>query len=98
MTFGRILRQLRTESGLGIKRLAPALRVNYSYLSKLETESMAPSAEMVQRVANYFNYDYDRLLISAGKVPDEILAILRENPDEAVQFLRERFGRPHGKQ
>jgi transcriptional regulator with XRE-family HTH domain len=94
--FGKILRQLRNESRLGIKKLAPALGVNYSYLSKLENEAIAPSAEMVARVATYFNYDYDRLLLAAGKVPEEILAILRENPDEAIEFLRERFGRPHG--
>jgi hypothetical protein len=62
----------------------------------LENESIGPSAEMVARVATYFNYDYNRLLLSAGKVPDEILAILRENPGEAIEFLRERFGSPHG--
>lgn len=96
MRFGEILRQLRNENRLGIKKLAPALGVNYSYLSKLENENVAPSAEMVTRVATYFNYDHDRLLLAAGKVPAEILAILRENPDEALEFLRARFGRPHG--
>lgn len=94
--FGQILRQLRTENHVGIKTLAPALGVDYSYLSKLENETMGPSAEMVARVANYFNYDRDRLLLAAGKVPDEVLEILRENPEEAIAFLRARFGRPHG--
>ncbi len=95
MSFGQILRQLRAESRLGIKKLAPALGVDYSYLSKLENESITPSADLVARVATYFQYDYDRLLLSAGKVPEEILTILRENPDEALDFLRARFGRPH---
>jgi transcriptional regulator with XRE-family HTH domain len=95
VNFGKILRQLRSEQSIGIKKLAPALGVDYSYLSKLENESIGPSAEMVARVATYFNYDYNRLLLSAGKVPDEVLAILRENPDEALEFLRERFGSRH---
>jgi transcriptional regulator with XRE-family HTH domain len=95
VSFGKILRQLRNEQSIGIKKLAPALGVDYSYLSKLENESIGPSAEMVARVATYFNYDYNRLLLSAGKVPDEVLAILRENPDEALEFLRERFGSRH---
>jgi hypothetical protein len=51
-----------------------------------------PSPELVGRVAEYFDYDRDQLLLSAGKVPDEILAILRENPQEALEYLRERFG------
>lgn len=98
MRFGQILKQLRVENQLGIKRLAPALGVDYSYLSKLENgEDVTPSAELVARVATYFHYDYDRLLLAAGKVPEEILTILRENPDEALDFLRSRFGRPNGR-
>jgi transcriptional regulator with XRE-family HTH domain len=92
MTFGEILRKLRTETGLGIKRLAPNLGVSYSYLSKLENNEVGPSEKMVDVVARYFRYDRNRLLLAAGKVPDEVLDILRNNPDEAVRFLQERFG------
>jgi hypothetical protein len=46
MKFGRILKKLRTQSGKGIKRLAPELRVSYSYLSKLENEEIGPSEEL----------------------------------------------------
>ncbi len=92
MTFGEILRQLRDENHTGIKRLAPELGVSYTYLSKLENGVTAPSEEFIERVAGYFKYDKDRLLLAAGKVPREILEILRDNPDAALQFLRERFG------
>lgn len=91
--FGAILRELRAKTGLGIKRLAPELGVSYSYLSKLENDEVAPSEEFVVKVANYFSFDRDRLLISAGKVPPELLRILQTHPVEAVEFLRERFGR-----
>jgi transcriptional regulator with XRE-family HTH domain len=93
VTFGTILKQLRKDSGLGIKKLAPALGIDYSYLSKLESETISPSANVVGRVATYFSYDCDRLLLAAGKVPDEVLTILRENPDQAIQLLRDRFGK-----
>jgi len=73
--------------------LAPDLGVTYSYLSKLENNEVGPSEEFVARVAEYFNYDRDELLISAGKVPREILEILQTNPQDAVEFLRERFGK-----
>jgi transcriptional regulator with XRE-family HTH domain len=92
MDFGQILRKLRNQSGLGIKRLAPELNVSYTYLSKLENGEINPSADLVERVAEYFDYDRDALLLSAGKIPPEILTILRENPDDALAFLRERFG------
>jgi transcriptional regulator with XRE-family HTH domain len=95
MRFGEILRQLRKQSGISIKKLAPELGVDYSYLSKLENDSITPSVNMAQRIAAYFNYDSDRLLLAAGKVPEEILQILRENPEDALTFLRERFGKQH---
>lgn len=94
MTFGALLRQLRNKSRIGIKGLAPQLGVSYSYLSKLENNEVGPSEEFVRRVAKYFRYDRDKLLLSAGKVPPDVLEILRENPDQAIQFLKERFGRP----
>lgn len=96
MEFGQLLRQLRTKTGIGIKRLAPELRVSYTYLSKLENNEINPSAELVDRVAKYFDYNRDALLLSAGKIPQEILEILRENPDDALKFLRERFGAKNG--
>jgi len=93
MEFGDILRDLRKKAGVGIKRLAPDLEVSYSYLSKLENNEVRPSETFVERVAEYFHYDKERLLLAAGKVPAEILEILREHPDDAIEFLRERFGR-----
>jgi transcriptional regulator with XRE-family HTH domain len=90
--FGEILRELRSQRGQGIKTLAPELGVDYSYLSKLENNAIMPSQELVGRVAEYFNYDRDQLLLSAGRVPQEILAILREHPEEALEYLRQRFG------
>ncbi len=95
VTFGKVLRQLRDETGTGIKKLAPELGVSYTYLSKLENGVTIPSEDFVGRVAKYFNYDKDRLLLAAGRVPQEILDILRDNPDEAVHFLKERFGAKH---
>ena len=93
MTFGTILRQLRTATGVGIKRLGPELGVTYTHLSKLENGDVNPSEQLVNRVAAYFNYDRDKLLIAAGKVPSEILRILQDNPDDVARILRQRFGR-----
>ncbi len=92
MEFGDILRELRGRKSVGIKRLAPQLGVSYTYLSKLENNEVRPSEELVDRIAAYFGYDRDRLLLSAGKIPSEVLEILREHPDDAIAFLRERFG------
>jgi len=95
MEFGDVLRALRTQAGVGIKRLAPELGVSYTYLSKLESNHVRPSQDLVKKVAHYFDYDEDRLLLTADKIPPDVMRILQEHPDEAIQFLKERFGRPH---
>lgn len=92
MEFGVLLRDLRNQRGIGIKQLAPALGVSYTYLSKLEHNQVRPSRDLVTRVAQYFCYDQNRLLLAAEKVPLDILEILRRHPEEATALLRDRFG------
>jgi len=93
MTFGKLFKRLRSKTGLGIKRLAPELGVSYTYLSKLENNDLNPSQEFVHRAARYFKCDRDQMLLSAGRVPPEVLKILREHPEDAVELLRNKFGR-----
>ncbi|MBA2680357.1 MAG: helix-turn-helix transcriptional regulator [Ktedonobacteraceae bacterium] len=90
--FGVLLRDLRSQKGIGIKQLAPELGVSYTYLSKLEHNQVRPSKELVERIAQYFRYDSTHLLLAAEKVPSDILEILRAHPVEAIALLRERFG------
>ena len=93
MKFGTMLRELRANKRVGIKRLAPDLGVSYSYLSKLENNEARPSEEFIERVAIYFECDAARLMLAADRVPPDILDILRNHPDDAIEFLRMRFGR-----
>ncbi|MGD1054436.1 MAG: helix-turn-helix transcriptional regulator [Candidatus Dormibacteria bacterium] len=93
MDFGQTLRRMRTDQGIGIKTLGPQLGVSYTYLSKLEGNVTRPSEELLDRISLYFGCDRDQLYITADRVPPDILSILREYPDDAIQVLRERFQR-----
>lgn len=98
MTFGKMLRKLRSEKGVSIKQLAPAVGVNYTYISKLENSKVNPSPEVVEKLSHYFDYDSDELMLAAGKIPKDILSILQSNPLEAVSYLRKKFAKPGTKQ
>jgi transcriptional regulator with XRE-family HTH domain len=91
MDFGSLLKSLREKAGTSIKRLAPELGVDYTYLSKLENNHVYPSENLVDRVSNYFNYSKEELLLAANKIPEDVLKILRENPTEAMAVLRKEF-------
>lgn len=93
MQIGKILRNLRLKKGISIKKLAPELGLDYTYISKLENARVMPSPDVIERVSNYFKYDSDALMLAAGKVPKDIKKILQDNPQEAVKYLRKKYGR-----
>lgn len=88
-----MLRHLRREAGVGIKQLGPELGVSYTYVSKVESNHKRPSADFIARVSEYFEADVDRLMLAAERIPPDVMEILREHPDDAITFLRDRFGR-----
>ena len=90
-SFGKILKDLRKQKGLSIKKLGSQLDVNYSYLSKLENNKSCPSNDFIAKIADHFEYDVEELMIRAGKLPDDLMSILSNNPIEAVEYLRKRF-------
>lgn len=91
MGFGDLFRQLRYNKGISIKKLASALEVDYTYLSKIENGRVIPSEQMIERVSKYFDYSNDSLMLTADKIPEDIKRILRENPEESLEYLRRRF-------
>ena len=90
-SFGSLLRKLRLKKGLSIKKLSSDLNINYTYISKLENNKSVPSEDFVKKLSEVFGYDREELMIKAGKIPDDILNILRDNPKAAADFLRKKF-------
>jgi len=91
MEFGKTLKQLRTKRGVSIKKLAPEIGLNYTYISKLENSKVMPSPKVINKLSRYFNYSTDELMLMAGKIPSDIQEILKNNPKEALNILRRKF-------
>lgn len=90
-SFGSFLKKLRVNKGYSIKKLSNELSINYSYLSKIENGHSLPSDEFITRIAGLFGYDNEELLARAGKIPDDIIKIISDNPKIAIEFLRKEF-------
>jgi len=97
MEFADLLKNLRKKKGVSIKKMAKEVGLDYTYISKLENSKVNPSSKVVKRISNYFGYNSDELLLSAGKIPKDIEEILRSNPQEAVKYFRSRFGGENNK-
>ncbi len=95
MKLGELLRQIRRTRNVGIKKLAEDIDVDYTYLSKIENDRVVPSEKVIEKISRYFDYNKDELMLSADKIPDDIKKILRDNPKEALDYLREQFAKGH---
>jgi len=87
-TLGGLLREIRQQRDLGIKKVAPALGVDYTYLSKLENDRAKPSDDLIDRIANYFGCDKDLLYVAADKIPEDVMDVIRRYPKKTLQYLR----------
>lgn len=90
--FGIRIKRLRKRHGYSLKTLANSLKVNYTYLSKIENNRSIPSEEFIEKIAQVFNYDPEELKVRAGKIPEDIRKILRDNPKTVIDYLRREFG------
>ena len=87
-TFGQQLREWRRLAGLSQRRLAESVGVDFSYVSKLENDRLAPpSAETVIRLAEAINAPPDELLAAARKIPEAVGDEVVREP-AAQRFLR----------
>lgn len=85
--FGTRLRELRKQAGISQRELAARVRINFTYLSKIESGAMPPPSEkVILRLAEALNADKDELMALAGKIPADIAQILKNK--EALQLLR----------
>lgn len=88
-----LLRRIRKDVGLSIKAAGPRLGVNYTYLSKIENGAVAPSAELLSRMAEVYNENPEELFRAAKRLPPDVLDWLEEHRDEAIAVLRSRFAK-----
>ena len=85
MTFGERLRELRRAKNLSQRALADKVGINFTYLSKVESEKLDfaqyPSEELIRKLAKALEADVDELLLLAKKIPPDIRERVIERPD-----------------
>ena len=85
--FGVRIRQLRKEAGMTLRELAAKVNIDFTYLSKIESGTVPPPSEkVISRLSKALNVGKDELLILAGKLPSDVVQILKNK--EALQRLR----------
>lgn len=86
--FGSYLRELRKQRDLSLRQLAEDAGIDFTYLSKVETNKIPPPSEdAIMRLADALGADADELLSLARKVDRTLHEFLVTEPD-APKLLR----------
>ena len=85
MTFGEKIRRLRKALNLSQRDLAGKVKVNFTYISKIENEKLDfgdyPSEELILKLAKAMEADTDELLLLAKKIPESVRKRVIQRPD-----------------
>ena len=103
--FGKLIRQARKDKGYSQRELAKLLKLDFTYLSKLENDraSYAPKEEVIRGLARHLDLDQEELIFLAGRIPHQeedllkqhyksmptLFRRMRENPEFAEKLFRE---------
>ena len=92
-SFGTYLRESRLKKdhpAFSVRKLAGRVGIEPSYLSKIERDEQPPPGEgTIRKLAEELGEDPDVLLALAGKVPTDLLEVIRARPRLFADLLRE---------
>lgn len=94
MSFGKYIKRSRealadSGSGYSLRKVAAAIEVEPSFLSKVERDLVSPPSEAkIVALAGYLEEDPDVLLAMAGKVSSDLQEIIRKRPQLFGDLIR----------
>ena len=103
--FGKLIRQARKDRKFSQRELAKLLKIDFTYLSKLENNraDYAPKEEVIRGLAKHLELNQEELIFLAGRIPHQeedllkqhykempaLFRRMRENPEFAQRVFRE---------
>lgn len=88
-TFGQALRDKRLEKGFSLRKFAQLVGVSPTYLSQVEQSNVdPPTADRVKRMAEILGENVDEWTALAGRLAEDLPAIIHEEPREVPDLLR----------
>jgi transcriptional regulator with XRE-family HTH domain len=88
MTLGDEIREARTKVGIRLRAFADELELAPSYLSDIENDRRIPSEEVLKKLADKLDLDFDHLMALAGRFGEKAERYMKRNPTVGVLFRR----------
>lgn len=81
LTFGQVIRTTRVSVGYTQRELAALVEIDFTYLSKLESDSTEypPKEYLIQQLAHYLGLDKEELMCLTGRLPERYQEFIKQN-------------------
>lgn len=86
-SLGDLIREARTPKG-SLRDFAKKLDITPSYLSDIENDRRIPAEEVLKRIAELLELDFDELMAKAGRFGEEAERYMRKHPTVGVLFRK----------
>lgn len=89
-TFGQVIRQARKDKGYTQRQVAKMLRIDFTYLSKLENDRADYPAkeDVIRSLAQKLDRDEEELIFLAGRTPARYEEFLKQHYQELPILFR----------
>ena len=89
MDFGSRIRELRKEKDISLRDFADLIKMDFTYLSKIENAKVEPPSEdKIRSMARILDVDPEELLVLAGRVSSEQIRKAVETDSRIGVLLR----------
>jgi transcriptional regulator with XRE-family HTH domain len=89
LTFGEHLKRARIAKKISQRELATKVGVDFTYLSKIENNRMAPpSEETIRKIADFLGESADSLILLANKIPSDYKEMLKSSDRVPLLFRK----------
>lgn len=89
-TFGELIHKLRIENNLTLTKLAAALDIDQSTLSKIENHKRSVSVDIIPKLADIFSLDIEQLEKEFLSEKIAELIYQKENTEELLSLAKEK--------
>ncbi len=87
-TLGDVIRDARTKLDLSLRDVTKRLGITPSYLSDIENNRRIPSEEVLRKLADLLNLEYDDLMARAGRFGEDAVRYMMRTPAAGVLLRR----------
>jgi len=89
MDIGEYIKERRQSQGLTLRKAATLVGFDAAYLSRIEAGKVAPSDEIVGRLAKVLSCEKEELFVMAGRLPDTLRPTVDEQTHSVVEAIRD---------